>query len=176
VEGDSCTSVLAADEVRRSRRTPISPLLVKCADLLRPIVESRRRATVSDTRRITGSLSEPSSFPAQVPIPMSGRAPTPIEAQTLREAIRRAIACHRTRAGGTVRRLPRRPTSNARCPSWRRRSRASCRRTDARTSPVAHTRQTPVCQQLPALPHEMKAASEEIAGGPHRRRVDIRLR
>jgi hypothetical protein len=33
--------------------TPISPLVVKGKDLLRPAVESRRRASVSDGRRIT---------------------------------------------------------------------------------------------------------------------------
>ena len=33
--------------------TPISPPLVKSADLLRPVVESRRRATVRNSLRIT---------------------------------------------------------------------------------------------------------------------------
>ena len=32
--------------------TPISPPLVKATDLLRPVVESRRRATRNDNRRI----------------------------------------------------------------------------------------------------------------------------
>jgi hypothetical protein len=36
-----------------SRLTPISRPLVKGTNLLRPVVESRRRATVSDNRRIT---------------------------------------------------------------------------------------------------------------------------
>ena len=36
----------------KSRITPISPPRVKSADLLRPVVESRKRATVSNSARI----------------------------------------------------------------------------------------------------------------------------
>jgi hypothetical protein len=33
-----------------------------------------------------------------------------------------------------------------------------------------------VGEQLPALPHPVEAPAEEVACGPHRRRIDIRLR
>ena len=50
--------------------TPISPPLVKSADLLRPVVESEKSATSEIDRRSPRSRSVPSSFPAQAPTPM----------------------------------------------------------------------------------------------------------
>jgi hypothetical protein len=61
------------------RPTPISPPLVKYADLLCPVVESRRRATLKDNVRVTAFPSVPSSFPAQVSTPVRGWDPTPID-------------------------------------------------------------------------------------------------
>ena len=71
-----------------SSRTPISPPLVKGTDLLRPVVESRSRATASDNRRMTAFpfravfVSSAGSHPDAGA--MRGRAPTPIEAQASR--------------------------------------------------------------------------------------------
>jgi len=73
------------------RRTPISPPLVKSADLLCPVVESRRHPVVRNNVRPTAfSLSVPSSFPAQAHHHHAGVDPTPIEAHASHREARRS--------------------------------------------------------------------------------------
>ena len=67
------------------RPTPISPPYVKYADFLRPVVESRRRATESDNRRITASPFS-AVFVSSAGPASTTRGPTPIEARASRVA------------------------------------------------------------------------------------------
>ena len=73
---------------KRPANTPISPPRVKWADLLRPVVESRRGATVSDSRRITASPFSAVFVSSAGFHPDVGMGPTPIEAQASRSEAR----------------------------------------------------------------------------------------